>query len=408
MATAKITKLAVERLPADGKWMWDTTLQGFGVRRQKAGAFYYVRYRLSGGQRIKSLGLHGHLTPDTARAQAYAALGKAAVGVDPFPEASPAAENFGAGVDRYLTQRKAKMKPRSFVEVERHLRKDAKPLATAKLNEIDRRKIAVLLAGIETASGPFARNGVRASLSGFFTWTIREGLIETNPVTGTAKAEGGRPRDRVLSQEELATIWRGLGKDRFSDIVRLLILTGQRRNEIGGLRLSEIDFDRSLIVLPPARTKNKRTHELPLAPQALTILRRAISAAGVTDKSNADAKHHSGNGRANDVGVFGVNGFPSGGWSGYKASLDRRVGLGQSWRLHDLRRTAATMMADKLGVLPHIIEAILNHVSGHKSGVAGIYNRAKYEGEMREALVKWGNYVEGLNTTGATVTRISA
>jgi hypothetical protein len=106
MATAKITKLAVERLSADGKWLWDTTLQGFGVRRQKAGAFYYVRYRLSGGQRIKSLGLHGHLTPDTARAQAYAVLGKAAVGVDPFPEAPAAAESFGAGVDRYLTQRK--------------------------------------------------------------------------------------------------------------------------------------------------------------------------------------------------------------------------------------------------------------------------------------------------------------
>ena len=117
------------------------------VRGQAAegGAFYYVRYRLGGGQRIKSLGLHGHLTPDTARAQAYAVLGKAAVGVDPFPEAPPAAESFGAGVDRYLTQRKPKMKPRSFVEVERHLRKDAKSLATAKLNEIDRRKIAVLL-----------------------------------------------------------------------------------------------------------------------------------------------------------------------------------------------------------------------------------------------------------------------
>jgi integrase len=243
----------------------------------------------------------------------------------------------------------------------------------------------VLLAGIETANGPFARNGVRASLSAFFTWTIREGLIETNPVTGTAKADEGGPRDRVLSQTELATIWRGLGEDRFSDIVRLLILTAQRRNEIGGIRLSEIDFDRGLIVLSPARTKNKRQHELPLAPQALAILRRAISAAGATDNSNAngtstviETKHHSGNGRANDVGVFGVNGFPPGGWSGYKASLDRRVGLAQSWRLHDLRRTAATTMADKLGVLPHIIEAILNHVSGHKSGVAGIYNRAKY------------------------------
>jgi integrase len=380
MATAKITKLAVERLPADGKWLWDTTLQGFGVRRQKAGAFYYVRYRLGGGQRIKSLGLHGHLTPDTARAQAYAALGKAAVGVDPFPEASPAAESFGAEVERYLVQRKPKLKPRSFVEVERHLTKDAKPLHSTKLNEIDRRKIAVLLGGMETANGPHARNGARSSLSAFFTWAIREGLIETNPVAGTAKAEDGGPRDRVLTQEELATIWRGLGEDRFSDIVRLLILTAQRREEIGGLRLSEIDFDRGLIVLPPARTKNKRHHELPLSPQASAILRRAIT-------------------KAHDrIGVFGVNGFPIGGWHGPKVSLDRRVPLSKPWRLHDLRRTAATMMAE-LGVLPHIIEAILNHVSGHKAGVAGIYNRAKYTDEMRDALRRWGDYVASTVTS---------
>ncbi len=397
MATAKITKLVVERLPADGKWLWDTTLQGFGVRRQKGGAFYYVRYRLGGGQRIKSLGLHGHLTPDTARAQALAALGKAAVGVDPFPEAAPVAESFGAGVERYLAQRKLKLKPRSFVEVERHLRKDAKPLVTAKLNAIDRRKIAVLLGGIETTNGPFARNQVRASLSAFFSWTVKEGLLETNPVTATAKAEGSGPRDRVLSQEELVTIWRGLGEDRFSNIVRLLILTGQRRNEIGGLRLSEIDFDRGLIVLPPARTKNKRQHELPLSPQASAILRRAIN--GVAHNAKLD-RNGNGNGKANDVGMFGVNGF--GGWFDYKASLDRRVGLAQ-WRLHDLRRTAATMMAE-LGVLPHIIEAILNHVSGHKSGVAGIYNRAKYEGEMRAALCKWADYVEGLMATSTVTT----
>lgn len=306
------------------------------------------------------------------------------------------AESFGAGVERYLAQRKLKLKPRSFVEVERHLRKDAKPLVTAKLNAIDRRKIAVLLGGIETTNGPFARNQVRASLSAFFSWTVKEGLLETNPVTATAKAEGSGPRDRVLSQEELVTIWRGLGEDRFSNIVRLLILTGQRRNEIGGLRLSEIDFDRGLIVLPPARTKNKRQHELPLSPQASAILRRAIN--GVAHNAKLD-RNGNGNGKANDVGMFGVNGF--GGWFDYKASLDRRVGLAQ-WRLHDLRRTAATMMAE-LGVLPHIIEAILNHVSGHKSGVAGIYNRAKYEGEMRAALCKWADYVDGLVAT-STVT----
>jgi integrase len=298
-------------------------------------------------------------------------------------------------VDRYLAQRKLKLKPRSFVEVERHMRKDAKPLATEKLNEIDRRKIAVLLHGIEAANGPFARNQVRASLSAFFTWTVKEGLLETNPVTATAKAESNGPRDRVLSKEELATIWRGLGEDRFSDIVRVLILTAQRREEIGGLRLSEIDLDRGLIVLPPSRMKNKREHQLPVSPQAKAILQRWINGAAAINTSNGKAKLGAADGTANDVGVFGVDGFPSGGWHGAKAALDKRVGLAKPWRLHDLRRTAATMMAE-LGVLPHIIEAILSHVSGHKAGVAGIYNRAKYIDDMREALVKWADHVDAI------------
>jgi integrase len=400
MAVAKITKLSVDRLAADGKWLWDTSLQGFGVRRQKVGAFYYVRYRLNGDKRIKPLGRHGHLAPDTARAQALAALGKAAVGVDPFPEAPPAAESFGVEVERYLAQRKLKLKPRSFVEVERHLRKDAKPLATEKLNEIDRRKIAVLLHGIEAANGPFARNQVRASLSAFFTWTVKEGLLETNPVTATAKAESNGPRDRVLSKEELATIWHGLGEDRFSDIVRVLIFTAQRREEIGGLWLSEIDLDRGLIILPPSRMKNKREHQLPLSPQAKAILQRWINGAAAINSSNGNGNGKAAltaNGTANDAGVFGVDGFPSGRWYGAKAALDRRLGLAKPWRLHDLRRTAATMMAE-LGVLPHIIEAILSHVSGHKAGVAGIYNRAKYLPEMREALVKWANHVEAITS----------
>src|SRR5262249_13716143 len=247
-----------------------------------------------------------------------------------------------------------------------------KPLHRLRLAEIDRRTIALCLAEIEQGSGPVARNRVRSSLSAFFAWSIREGLIETNPVTGTGKADEGQSRDRVLSQTELARIWAALGEDQFSDIIRLLILTGQRRNEIGGLLWSEIDFDRSLIVLPPARTKNNRQHELPISKQVRSILERQS--------------------RRNEF-VWGrkfINGSDS------KADLDQRLNGADDWRLHDLRRSAATMMGDELGILPHIIEAILNHISGHKSGVAGIYNRAKYEVEMRAALERWGQFVAAL------------
>ena len=382
----KITKTAVERLQPDSGWLWDSEVKGFGARRQVDGVFYYLRYRVGGAQRVKSIGRHGSpWTPDTARSMAKEKLGKVATGADPFAEEAKVrtAETLGGELTRYLSRKRAAMKPRAFAEVERHLMNHAKPLHRLRLGEIDRRSVALRLAEIEEASGPIARNRVRSSLSAFFAWAVTEGFIETNPVTGTAKAEEGGGRERVLSPAELAEIWAALENDQFGDIVRLLVLTGQRREEIGGLRWSEIDFERGLIVLPPARTKNKRLHEIPLSPLAQAILKRQP--------------------RRRDL-IFGIGKGGFSGWSDCKARLDQRVLTARQetkakakpladWRLHDLRRTAATQMAE-LGVLPHIIEAILNHVSGHRAGVAGIYNRARYEGEMREALERWEHYVE--------------
>jgi integrase len=123
------------------------------------------------------------------------------------------------------------------------------------------------------------------------------------------------------------------------------------------------------------RTKNKRLHELPLSQQARAILERQ------SRREDRDL-------------IFGLGQGGFSGWSDCKAALDERLKLKADWRLHDLRRTAATIMVDKLGVLPHIVEAILNHVSGHRAGVAGIYNRAKYEADMRQALGRWADHVE--------------
>src|SRR5262249_13617568 len=131
-----------------------------------------------------------------------------------------------------------------------------------------------LLAEIEQRSGPVARNRVRSSLSAFFAFAIREGLAETNPVVGTGKASEGNGRDRVLSEGELRSILAALGEDEFSQIVRLLVLTAQRRTEIGSLRWSEVVFDRNLICLPPDRVKNGRQHELPMSRQVRAILER--------------------------------------------------------------------------------------------------------------------------------------
>src|SRR6516162_8622094 len=348
MATGRITIASLRDLEG---WLWDTTINGFGARRQTKGVFYYLRYRHKGSQIMKSIGRHGApWTPDTARTEALRLLGAVLSGDEPI--AKSLSETFGSEVERFLTVHCA-------------------ALAKLSLTDIDRRAVALVLGEIERDRGPVARNRARSALSAFFGWTITKGLLDANPVEGTAKVNEGGSRERVLTQDELRQLWRTLGDDRFADIVRLLLLTGQRRNEIGGLQWGEVDLAKGIIILPAHRTKNKRKHELPLSRQALAILSRQPRRASLFSKTE---------------------GFKN--WDKGKARLDRRLGIAP-WRLHDLRRTAATGMAE-LGVQPHIIEAVLNHVSGHKAGVAGIYNRARYADEMRTALQKWADHIDAI------------
>src|SRR5262245_23423467 len=230
MTVGRITKTVVDRLPV-GALLWDQTVVGFGARRQRRDVFYLLRYRLNGRQRFITIGRHGSpWTPDTARNEAKRLLGLVASRSDPATERVRPAETFGAEIVRYLERKRTSIKPRTFEEVERHLTAHSKALHPHRLAEIDRRTIALRLAEIEAGSGPVARNRVRSSLSAFFTWAVREGLLEINPVTGTGKADEGNSRDRVLSPQELGQVLGALGDDQFSDIVRLLILTGQRRD----------------------------------------------------------------------------------------------------------------------------------------------------------------------------------
>jgi integrase len=361
----KITKTSVDRLEP---WtvLWDSDVKGFGVRRHGTdGRHYLLRYRFGGKQTFRKIGRHGSpFTPDTARQEARRLLGLIASGVNPAVQPLQS-EDFASEVERYLAHKQGL---KAYAMIERHLRKHAAPLHRLRLAEIDRRTIAQVLAGVERTSGPIARNRVRSTLSAFFAWLIREGLIDVNPVTGTGKANEGPSRDRVLIQTELAEVWRA-ATGTFGDIIRLLLLTGQRRTEIGQLRWSEVDWERKMIVLPAERTKNKLKHELPLASQALAILQQR--------RRNGDHVFREFN------------------WYRGKLVLDAMLKGVAPWRLHDLRRTCATGMAE-LGTQPHIIEAVLNHVSGHKAGVAGIYNRARYEGEMRDALQRWADHIDHL------------
>jgi integrase len=230
---------------------------------------------------------------------------------------------------------------------------------------------------IANESGETVANRARAALSSFFTWAMGEGLADINPVIGTNKAKEGGSRDHVLRDTELAAIWKACREDDYGRIVRLLILTGQRREEVGAMHWDEINLARAVWTIPRERTKNSLPHNVPLSDAALAILRSAPQR----------------DGRALIFGD-GAGGFQ--GWSKAKVALDNRVAQAEvkvrPWRLHDLRRTVATHLND-LGTLPHVVEAVLYHSSGHKAGVAGVYNRANYQQEKRGALHRWADHL---------------
>jgi integrase len=205
---------------------------------------------------------------------------------------------------------------------------------------------------------------------------MQQGLVERNPVIATKSPEEPPPRDRVLEDHELAVVWKACGEDEFGKVIWLLILTGCRRAEIGGIRWSEIDLDKGTWTLPAARAKNGRAHTLPLLDLMLGIIR------SVPRQTNRDLL----------FGTLSPRGFTS--WYMFD-ELVERVGLSDPWTIHDIRRSVATGMAD-IGIAPHIIEAVLNHQSGHKAGIAGVYNRSSYTREVKLALAAWESHIAAL------------
>jgi integrase len=190
----------------------------------------------------------------------------------------------------------------------------------------------------------------------------------------------------VPSDSDLRTIWQALDPDmQYGTIVKLLLLTGSRRDEIGSLRWSEVDLDAAMITLPAERTKNKREHLIPLSAPALALLAAQPRRTGA-DGTPRD--HVFGNGGA---------GYGFRDWSGGKSKLDAQIThVGQEvapWVLHDFRRALSTALHDRFNVAPHVVEVLLGHVGGHKAGVAGIYNKALYLPERRCALERWGAHL---------------
>jgi integrase len=368
------TTVAALELPAGKSEMTvtDDAAPGLALRIRASGTKTWAfQYKVGRDFRRVTLGNAAVISLAKARSSAADLHARVRLGEDParakVEERRAAADTLGAALAAYLLYQADRLKPLSLKQVRRHLEKHLRPLHRLQLAKIDRKTVSSRINAISAKSGPVEANRVRSSLQAFFNWAIDEGLADANPAAGSKSRNPEKSRDRVLTDAELKAIWQATDNDRdYSAIIRLLMLSGCRRDEIGGLRWAEFAGDR--IELPAERTKNARPHAVPLSALARAILE---------GRPRGDREY-----------VFGrAKGFS--GWSVSKDALDAELGgKVAAWTHHDLRRTAATRMAD-MGIQPHIIEAVLNHVSGHKAGVAGVYNRATYAPQMQHALDAW-------------------
>src|SRR5262249_37541594 len=260
---------------SDHIW-FDDEIAGFGVRVREGGSKNWIyQYRIGTKQRRMGLGSVSAVPLALARENAGNLEARVRLGGDPAMDRETAkkqaAETFGALVDKYLQDRKPALRQRSFAEVERHLRKNARPLHRLPITAVSQRNIATLLSDIAKDSGNVTSNRTRASLTAFLGWVIREGirLPEGNVASYTTKREE-KSRERVLKDAELKAIWLACQDDDYGKVVKILMLTGQRASEIGGVRSNEIEDGE--IALPGERTKNHRTHTIPLSEPVKAIL----------------------------------------------------------------------------------------------------------------------------------------
>ena len=376
MPRLKFSDLSLRALkpPSSGQvTYWDASEHGFGMRVSQAGSKTFVlmvgrqRRRLTVG-RFPEMGLAD------ARKQARKLRAQATLAVRPGASIA-----FDEALELFFSTHCASNRPNTNAETFRILRTRFLPVFKSRdLSEIISRDIVAITDPIVRDGKPSAANHAFTEIRTFFRWSVRRGYIQLSPCQSLKLPARPSTRDRVLDDEELRAVLAATFTDPVSQhnlIVRLLLLTGQRRNEIASLKWSMINEQERMITWPSAMTKNKREHTIPygdLTAAALALVSR------------------------NDNLLFPARGrsTPFNGWSKAKRELDAACQIA-AWTLHDLRRTYSTNLS-KLGVQPHITERLLNHATGQISGVAAVYNRWSYLPEMREAVGRCEHHVKRL------------
>jgi integrase len=367
----------------------DDDQKGLYVRVYANGVKTFIAQYQHAGRKVRmKIGDADAISLAQARAIARGIIGDASRGRDPAGERRDAriaarrasaheALTLGALVDKWSALQLKDRRPRYAAEGPRAIRNIFAQWLATPAADLKRASIVAAMDDLTLKGSPVMARRAGEYLRTMFAWAVKRGMLETNPAAALPLTRV-EPRERVLTDEELRAVWNATGSAGVYDaIVRTLILTGQRREEVAGMTWGELSPDLSVWTLPRARTKNHATHIVPLSAQARAIVETRP--------------------RRNDTDyVFAGErpGQPHKNFSRSKTGLDRASRV-KDWRLHDLRRTAATGL-QKLGVRLEVTEAVLNHVSGSRAGIIGVYQRHDWANEKRIALQAWGDRVQAI------------
>jgi integrase len=401
MPSIKLTAKTVENAkpPASGRIeYWDAALPGFGLRvTEKSAKSWTILYRLHGRNRRATLGAYPTLSLADARDRAREMLRQIGKGNDPAAAKAAQeleaqrreAELFPAILSEFV-ERHCKPNNRGWRRQQHDLEQEFLPAwRNRPITSINREDILKVIDRIADRSSPQRANRYLALIRKLFNWCRQRGYLEASPAASIPLPGKETSRDRVLSDAELALVWRCCETAGwpFGDLFQLLLLTAQRLGEVSAMCWHDVDLENAVWTVPAAIAKNGVANDVPLSPAAVTIF------TNLPPLGRRGYVFPAVNGSAN----------PISGFSKAKARLDKAIAcelaqtdrVMQPWRLHDLRRTAASRMA-QLAIPPHVIEKVLNHISGSQAGIAGIYNRYGYGPEKRAALEAWAHYVEQL------------
>ena len=401
MPTRKLTDLFVERAkpPARGRVEYfDAAFPGLALRITDNGSKSWCAfYRFEGRLRRFTIGRYPAIRPAQARREAAAALERVRAGVDPAEEKRahreirpPEADTFGAVAIDYLERHHKKNSRKStFLEAKRDIERNVLPeWGNRPIASIGRRDVIDLIEAIIARGAEVQANRTLARLRALFNWAIEKDRVAASPVARMKLPTQEQTRDRVLSDDEVRWLWQA-GDEigwPFGPLAKLLLLTAQRRDEVAGMTWAEIDFVKRVWTIPRHKAKNNRVHEVQLSEAAIEVLRSLPQTSDglvFTTTGERAVSGFSKSKRRLDSAMLKAK------W----AELGARKGDAiPGWTLHDLRRTAATGMA-RMNFPPHVVDKVLNHVSGAIRGVAAVYNRFTYLDERRAALDAWARHI---------------